>query len=298
MYKMKSNLNAIILSIFVFAAGCAPSEQYGVQSTTNFTVQPSRVDFGDFTYNSMEGGPRLAFFPKSRNQPSSYELVYEDPFLNGGKIAIHQFTVVSGVCGNDQDRGDCGDDPSGRSLKSVRSELSENNHNGTRFGRIQPTEASYEWEVGFPTNFPVGPRQTSGYYIFGQWHNGSCPHMNIGNWVNNDDYQLHLRINEIIPGHRFGDCQPAVSLPVIDVRSIEGGWAAFRVDVRWSTGDDGYAKVYVNDNLRVNYEGRTLVPQYVGRNHFDFGIYLANSRDLETVRHGTLYYRNVRRANR
>ena len=122
--------------------------------------------------------------------------------------------------------------------------------------------------------------------------------MNIGNWVNDDDYQLHLRINKIIPGHRFGDCQPAVSLPVIDVRSIEGGWAAFRVDVRWSTGDDGYAKVYVNDNLRVNYEGRTLVPQGVGRNHFDFGIYLANPHDLETVLRGTLYYRNVRRANR
>ena len=167
-------------------------------------LQSSRIDFGDFEYNDMESGPRLAFFPKSRNQEASYELIFEDPFSNAGNAPVHQFTIAPGVCGNDQDRGDCGDDPSNRGNKSLRSELSENNYRGTRFGRIQPEQASYEWEIGFPSGFPVGPRQTSGYYTFGQWHNGECPHMNIGNWVNNDDYQIHLRISEIIPGHRLG----------------------------------------------------------------------------------------------
>lgn len=298
MDKMRLNLKTVLLSTFAFCAACVPSEPYHVQSAANSATQSSQVDFGNFTYNSMERGPRLAFFPKSRNLPSSYELVYVDPFTDSGDTAVHQFTVVPGACGNELDRGDCGDDPTGRSLKSVRSELSENNHNGTRYGSVQPREAVYQWEVGFPSGFPIGPRQASGYYIFGQWHNGQCPHMNIGNWVNDDDYLLHLRINNIIPGHRLGDCQPAISIPVIDVRSIEGGWASFRVDVRWSASDDGYAKVYVNDELRANYQGRTLVPQYAGRNHFDFGIYLANTRALDAVQGGTLYYRNVSRSNR
>lgn len=243
----------------------------------------------------MDAGPRLAFFPKSRSIPDSYKLVDTDPFSSQNGTIAHEFRIVAGVCGNAADRGDCNDDPSNRGLKSVRSELMENNHKGTRYGRIQPSSASYTWEVGFPKGFPIGPRQHSGYYLFGQWHNGACPHMNIGNWANNDDFQLHLRINKISLGHRFGDCQPAVTFPVVDVREIEGRWANFRVDVRWSTSDDGYAKVYVDGVLKVDYSGRTLIPQYAGRNHFDFGIYLANTRSLDTVQPGNLYYRNLRR---
>ena len=158
----------VVFCVSLLTGACVSSEQKAPEVSTSNSSQSRRVDFGDFAYNSMESGPRLAFFPKGRNQRSSYELIFSDPFTNTNNTAVHQFTVVPGICGNEQDRGDCRDDPSGRGLKSLRSELSENNHRGTRFGRVQPREASYAWEVGFPSGFPVGPRQTSGYYLFGQ----------------------------------------------------------------------------------------------------------------------------------
>lgn len=265
----------------------------------SFFAQPIYgQNFGNFSFNPMEQGRDLAFFEKNRNQTDSYALTRTDPFGSGSREHVHQFQIVPGECGNAADRGDCSDDPSNRSLISVRSELSENNHRGTRYGRIQPSEAWYEWEYGFPAGFPFGPRQASGYYIFGQWHNGECPHMNLGNWVNNDDYALHLRINQISLGHRFGECQPLVTLPVVDLREIEGRWARLRIFVRWSTESDGVVNVFVDDVLRTTYSGRTLIAGLEGRNHFDFGIYLANTRNINTVEPGMLYYRNVRRALR
>ena len=113
--------------------------------------------------------------------------------------------------------------------------------------------------------------------------------------MNDDDYQLHLRVNRIVPGHKFGDCQPLTSLPVIDLREIEGRWASIRVFVKWSTEADGIAEVYVDDVLRVTYSGPTLIESLTGRNHFDFGIYLADTRDINSAKPATLYYRNVKR---
>lgn len=261
-----------------------------------FSQQAHSQDFGNFKANPMDQGRNLAFFEKDRNQSGSYSLSKSDPFGSNSSRHVHEFRIVPGECGNPSDRGDCSDDPSNRSLQSIRSELSENNHRGTRYGRIQPPQAWYEWEVGFPKGFPFGPRQSSGYYLFGQWHNSKCPHMNLGNWVNEDDYQLHLRINKISPGHKFGDCQPLTSLPVIDLREIEGRWASIRVFVKWSTEADGVAEVYVDDVLRVTYTGPTLIKGLADRNHFDFGIYLAGTRDINSIKPATLYYRNVKRS--
>jgi len=256
------------------------------------SIQPSAVqaqeNHGTFTYNSMETGPRRAFFEKHRNLPNSYSVIRTDPFGGGGNGPVHRFEIRTGECGSPLDQGDC-------SYNAVRSELAENNHRGTRFGRIQPREAWYEWDIGFPDGFPFGPRQTRGYYLFGQWHNGVCPHMNFGIWGGRNSHMLHLRTSQIIPGHRHGDCQPDELIPVIDLREIEGRWAHFVVYVRWSTGNDGEVRVFVDGHQRVQFNGRTLIPEHVGRNHFDFGIYLANADSLRRVQPATLYYRDIRR---
>ncbi len=246
---------------------------------------------GTFTYNSTDTGPRRAFIEKNRNLPNGHSIIRADPFTGASSGPIHRFEIRTGECGNAKDRGDC-------SSNSVRSELAENNYRGTRFGRIQPREAWYEWDVGFPNGFPFGPRQTRSYYLFGQWHNGICPHMSFGLWAGRNSHMLHLRTNQIIPGHRHGDCQPKELIPVIDLRKIEGRWAHFVVYVRWSTGDDGEVRVFVDGKQRVQFSGRTLVPEYAGKNHFDFGIYLTNAGSLNRVKPATLYYRDIRRSRR
>lgn len=248
----------------------------------------AQENHGTFTYNTMETGPRRAFFEKHRNLPNSYSVIRTDPFGGGGNGPVHRFEIRTGECGSPLDQGDC-------SYNAVRSELAENNHRGTRFGRIQPREAWYEWDIGFPDGFSFGPRQTRGYYLFGQWHNGVCPHMNFGVWGGRNSHVLHFRTSQIIPGHRHGDCQPDELIPVIDLREIEGRWAHFVVYVRWSTGNDGEVRVFVDGQQRVHFNGRTLIPEHVGRNHFDFGIYLAQANSLRRVQPAMLYYRDIRR---
>lgn len=251
----------------------------------------ARERHGTFTYNSMERGPNLAFFVKERSLPNSYSRTKTDPFTGEATGPVHRFEIRTGECGNQRDRGDC-------SYNAVRSELSENNHRGTRFGRIQPKQAWYEFDVGFPKGFPFGPRQTSGYYLFGQWIGNDCPHVNFGNRSSRDGYILHIRTNQIIPGHKHGECQPADMIPVIDMRELEGRWAHFVVFIRWSTGKDGEIKVFIDGEQKVQYNGRTLVPENTGRNHFDFGVYLALAKDLNHVKPATLYYRDIRRLRR
>ena len=142
-----------VFCVSLLTGACVSSEQKAPEVSTSNSSQSSRVDFGDFAYNSMESGPRLAFFPKGRNQRSSYELIFSDPFTNTNNTAVHQFTVVPGICGNEQDRGDCRDDPSGRGLKSLRSELSENNTEVPDLGVFNRERHRTHGKLVFPLAF-------------------------------------------------------------------------------------------------------------------------------------------------
>lgn len=256
--------------------------------------EPVRGKFSGYQNNSMESGPNLRFFIKGNTLENSYSNQRTDPFGGSSNDWVQRFHIRSGECGNfvrhdGKKFSDCPD-------QSVRSELSENNHKGTRYGRVQPKQAWYEWEVGFPNGFPFGPRQRGdGYYLLGQWHNGVCPHMNFGNHGGRDGYMLHLRISHLVKGHKHGDCQPETKIPVIDMRELEGRWNKIQVFVKWRTDTSGEVRVFINGVQRIQYNGRTLVPEAAGRNHFDFGIYLAHNRHLNRVVPATLYYKNIKR---
>lgn len=254
--------------------------------------------FGSFSYNAMESGPRKAFYEKDRNLPNSYSRVPEAPFGTDSSSPVHRFEIRPGECGG----GDC-------SSRAMRSELAENNHRGTKFGRIQPKSAWYEWEVGFSDEFLAGPDQSGGgYYLLGQFHNSQCPHANLGLWngrkagqnarINGSDssYMLHLRVNRLVPGHRHGDCQPEHLIPVVDLRQIQNQWTHIVMFIKWSPNEDGEIQVFVNGEQVVQFNGRTLIPELQGKNHFDFGVYLANTDNLRRVQRSTLYYRNIRRS--
>jgi len=223
-------------------------------------------------------GARPPFFQKELNQPNSYSLV-RDPQTNSGKRNVHRFQIDGSVCV----KHDC-------SYNSVRSELVEDVYQRKKFGKGQPKEAWYGWEVLFPNGFPSGPRQTKGGYLFGQWHNGVCPHLSFYQ-PTFEGYTLFLRTN-----HTKG-CKPSQQIPILDMRDIEGKWTSFEVFVRWSTKEDGRVIVYVNGVEKVDYTGRTMTLDVPDVNHFDFGIYLPNTPSLKSIKPATVYYRNVNRQN-
>lgn len=224
-----------------------------------------------FTIFGMLGGTAMAqnfgrFAAEPINAQGAYGMM-RDPTGSAPASRVHMFRIDPGACASaryDNGLSDC-------DFNSVRSQVYE-----TR--QTQPTEAWYAWDMYLPNGFPVGRRQEGGgNYSFAYWHNRECPNLDLE--IPQGQSTLVLRTN-IFRG--AGDCRFAQRLPIINASELTG-WHQFEMHVRWSTGNDGFAEVYVDGQRRTRYDGPTITAGTPDHNYFKFGIYLNSGRDTMAV---------------
>jgi hypothetical protein len=214
------------------------------------------------------------------NAPGQYRLI-DDPTSEALSSKVYSFTISPGVCSDekyDNGNSDC-------SFNSVRTQLYEQ-------GRTQPPgENWYQWQMYLPEEFPLGERQSArGLYNFAYFHNGECPHLSFTTETLREP-RLFLQINHVL----YDKCLPQKYIDLGAIEPMRGAWHRFELAVLWSTGDDGYARVFIDGNRVADYQGHTLVKEYSRRAYFKFGIYLCCTEGVEKVREATNYFTGIQR---
>ena len=218
-----------------------------------FAMPAAAQDFGRFAEEPI-------------NAPGAYGMM-RDPTGTAPQARVHMFRIDPGACAAaryDNGLSDC-------DFNSVRSQVYE-----TR--QTQPTEAWYAWDMYLPSGFPLARRQIGGgNYSFAYWHNRECPNLDLE--IPDGQTTLVLRTN-VFRG--AGNCRFAQRLPVIAAADLTG-WHQFEMHVRWSSGSDGFAEVYVDGQRRTRYDGPTITVGTPDYNYFKFGIYLNSGRDTRQI---------------
>lgn len=227
------------------------------------SASPAKLDRGSF-------GP----FMRSLNVTSYGYAVRPDITGSAPTSQIEMFEVHPGDCAGNRSWNDCDQD-------RERSELSE-----IRKGPLESKEYWYGWSLFFPESFPnVHPTKVT----LGQFHQyKSHPvwmfqHTQWG-------YQLSDQVNG----------RARALYPLIEEGELRGRWHKIEVNVRWTTAEDGYFRVWVNNVNKVNYAGRTMDD---GKIYFKYGVYRAFISRFKTMfRQGSVppqvvYFSNVKRGS-
>jgi hypothetical protein len=78
---------------------------------------------------------------------------------------------------------------------------------------------------------------------------------------------------------------------------LVGQWHRFEAHVRWSTTDDGLAQIFLDGEMVVDFNGRTLSKEKPKPNYFKYGVYLCCTGGTELVKPATVLYAGVSRAD-
>ncbi|WP_417812279.1 polysaccharide lyase [Thalassospira alkalitolerans] len=212
-------------------------------------------------------------FKRSLNTTSHGYQQVPDPTGTASTAIVERFEVQPGDCGRDSGWSDCAQD-------RERSELSEgsDNHAGSTYW--------YGWDIYFPDDYPnIYPTKTA----LGQFHQ----HKSHPVWMfqNGDGgYSLDDQV--------FGSTRRYYKL--ISEKDLRGKWHRIELQVKWGRNQDGFFKVWVNGNQKVDYTGTTLRSSAT---YFKYGIYRSFMsryravKKVEDVPGQIVYYANVRRAN-
>ena len=194
---------------------------------------------------------------------------------------VHKFTIAD-KCGNnireidwdnmigEMESSDCGEN-------SVSSELYEEVWDaGPPY--IQPIHQWYSWNVYLPKDFPI---QESGKLTLGQFHNGECPHVSFTS--RGGEEELFFQTEKLWQG----DCKDVVRIPMIKMEELRGKWSHFVLEIFWESiiqnpnSRNGFAKMWIDDKLVLNYKGQTLTTQKEDLNYMRVGVYqCCNTGDI------------------
>ncbi|MDP2698209.1 polysaccharide lyase [Thalassospira sp.] len=212
-------------------------------------------------------------FVRSLNDTDYGYRVVSDPTGSAIALLVERFEVRAGDCGGPTGI-DCGRD-------RERSELSE------RGGR-NPAGSTYwyGWSIYFPDDFRnVYPTKVA----LGQFHQeGAKPA-----WMFQNDrggYHLDDHVTGTKPRYR----------KLIDESDLRGTWHRIEVQAKWSRHDDGFLKIWVNGDQKVDYAGPTMTADKI---YFKYGVYRSyvsryqKDRKTDKVPAQTVLFANVRRAD-
>ena len=214
------------------------------------------------------------------NKSHGYQIV-DDHTGSAPTAKIERFEVQPGDCSHGEGGGwsDCAND-------RERSELKEPvDRRMTRSG----SEYWYTWSIYFPEDFVnVYPTKL----CVGQFHQ----HKGHVIWM------TQVRDDGLIWDHQVLG-RTTVVWPLIDEADLRGKWHTINLYVKWSKHDDGpdmgVLKLWVNDELKVDYIGQTCKSKLV---YFKYGVYRSfmsrykNANDVDDVPGQVVYYANVKRA--
>ena len=268
-----------VASSIVTSCSAGNNAQLEVKSNTTTNVSGASV------FQSKNFGHFNGFGEKDINQPGGYSFI-NNPTENSVFKKVHRFSVEpeckSNITYDDGKSVDC-------IYGSVRTELLKS---GINWPDLQLDKAWYGWDIYIPKDFPIARQQGSGKYFLGQWHNGQCPHISYINQPENDNLYLQTMT-------AFGnyECVTSSKTEIITFTELKGKWTRFETFVKWSSSEDGEVKIYVDGQLKVDRKGPNLTVDFESNNHFDFGVYLCCTNDIDRIKPTTILYANVSRAS-
>ena len=220
--------------------------------------------------NSMNRGDFGPFMRSLNNKDHGY-LIKEDVTGSAPTKLIEVFEVRPGDCFWDRGWNDCDED-------RERSEISEKNKE-TGVG----SEYWYGWNIYFPEEYlNVYPTKTA----LGQFHQDKSSVI----WMfQNSDGGYHL-----------SDQTNGEYYKLIDEDDLRGKWHKIEIQVKWSKGSDGFFRVWVNGEQKVDLSGQTMNAERV---YFKYGVYRSFlkrykwSYDESKVPTQKAYFSNVKRGH-
>jgi len=222
------------------------------------------------------------FFQSNNNQPGGFKKV-QDPLTGTGSKKVFEFSVVPRPCYND----DC-------EQQSARSTLQQ-------YNAKHPKEGWYGWDMYFPDDFAYGPKQLSGFNIYNEWKDqDNCMLVGLTNFGGAiepgkgvPDLQLSWRMqNSLLPG----DCQMVLRKPIVKFSELLGKWHRFEVFIRWSKEKDGKVQIYLDGELKVDYDGETCFVNCNDKMYYLFGHYICCTANTEKIVASKVYYKNISRS--
>lgn len=166
--------------------------------------------------------------------------------VRAGEQSI-RFEVKAGDCGKDEtgDWSDCKND-------RERHELS----GGKKADKMSQGEYWFSWSVYFPKDhqnlYPLSNN-------YGQFHQQDGPPVFMFKELK-DGYSVVRTIGDIDYDVR----------KLVDNKDMPGSWIDILINAKWTKKDNGFFKVWVNDELKYDYEGPTKTKTYI---YQKFGIY-------------------------
>lgn len=215
----------------------------------------------------------FGFFDRSLNNKSHGYQVVDDPTGTAPTAKVERFEVRPGDCASDSGWSDCKND-------RERSELSQQKP------RENPGSSHwYGWSIYFPKDYiTVAPTKVA----LGQFHQtGAHPvwmfQETSGGYFLDDQVTGYTR--------RYHEL-------ILD-NDLRGKWHQVEVHVMWTNKGDGFFKVWVNGEEKVNYAGPTMAKNDV---YFKYGLYRtfvsryeqAHKKPIPTQ---VVYFSNVRRTS-
>ena len=212
-------------------------------------------------------------FQRSLNTKAHGYAVIADPTGAAPVPKIERFEVRPGDCGRNSGWNDCEND-------RERSELGER---GKSTGPGQTWW--YGWHLYVPEDYiNVFPTKVA----LGQFHQ----HRSHVVWMfQNAGGGYHLDDQVRGKTSRYYELIPETEL--------RGRWHRIEVQAKWSRESDGFLRVWVNGEQKVDYAGRTMTADFV---YFKYGVYRSyvsrykNATGSDAVPAQTALYANVRRS--
>lgn len=218
-------------------------------------------------------------FERSLNNKAYGYQVVDDPTSLAATPKVERFEVRAGDCASDAVWSDCKND-------RERSELTQ-----AGSSELPGSSAWYSWNIYFPEDYAtLSPSKTA----LGQFHQrGSHPV-----WMFQEASGGYY-LDEQITGQSNNNYQ------LIASDQLRGKWHNIVVNVswsnqpRWSDKQNGFFKVWVNGEQKVDYVGPTMTAKEI---YFKYGIYRSfisryKSTYNNPVPTQTVFFSNVRRAS-
>lgn len=210
-------------------------------------------------------------FKRSLNTTDYGYSIIEDPTGSAPTKMVERFEVRPGDCGSDSGWSDCKKD-------RERSELSQTNQ-----VKSLGTSKWYGWSIYIPDDYVnIYPTKVA----LGQFHQKSGPVI----WMFQNDKG----------GYHLDDQMRYRYYKLIDEKDLRGKWHRIAVHAKWSKGEDGFFKVWVNGEQKVDYIGSTMT---VTSTYFKYGVYRSymtryrGANGVEDVPAQTVLFANVRRSD-
>jgi len=215
-----------------------------------------------FEYETTQSSPESRAFNVDRE-------VYPD-----GATFSHRFELQKGDQGNED------------KAKKRPFERAESAQQEEDVSQAESDEWWYSWSFRVPEDFPDSENVA-----------GTACRVHLSQFQQFPEFKPPWMFGKLIRGpfaiRRFPTIEllNAKEWPLIDDKDFRGTWHDVYVHARWCGTDNGFLKVWIGDNLKLDYTGSTCLLD-AGRIYFKYGIYRPMH---EKNKPAVAYFSNLRR---